>query len=214
MGLTKTAIFTVKNYIERKNQMSLVVAIKKDGAVYMGADTRTSKGDRIYTLLGENDLKIRRLGSCLVGGVGSVSCIQLLDTLPHLFELDGKPLTKRFIVENVIPEYYGLAKRLERLNSPERETDEPTCSASFLVTDGDGLFMITDSFEVIELSRCGEIGCTKQMARSVILASLDLPDPNETILNALRISSYRNDAVGAPYVLINTRDNRFEIIEK
>lgn len=193
--------------------MSLVVAIKKDGAVYMGADTRISKGDRIYTLVDENDFKIRRLGSCLLGGVGSVSCIQMLDSLSHLFELDGKPLTKRYIVENVIPEYYELAKRLERLNSPEREMDEPTCSATFLVTDGNGLFMITNNFEVIELSQNGAIGCTRQIAQSVIFASLEGPDPNKVILDALRISSYRNDGVGAPYVLINTRDNKFEITE-
>jgi hypothetical protein len=47
-----------------------------------------------------------------------------------------------------------------------------------------------------------------------MLNAFDDYSPNEMILKALRTSSYRNDGVGAPYILINTRDNEFEVVEE
>ena len=80
--------------------MSLVVAIKKDDVVYLGADTRTTRGERVRSNLAEEDLKIHRMGSCLVGAAGTVANIQLMTNHPEWFELKGKPLTKKFLVHH------------------------------------------------------------------------------------------------------------------
>ena len=187
--------------------MSLVVAIKKDDVVYFGADTRVSieGGDvsRCLCVLAEDELKIQRMGSCFVGTAGYNQGSQLFLDHPEWFELKGKPLTKRFIVQNVIPKFYDLAKEMYKLTP-----------AVFLVTDGKKLFKINDDFEVVELSRYGQIGCTKTIALALILSEIDNCSPNEIILNALRESAYRNNYVGAPFVLINTRDNKFEFVEE
>ena len=194
--------------------MSLVVAIKKDGVVYLGADTRITKGERVASNLTEEELKIHRMGKCLIGTAGTVSNIQLMTSHPEWFEQNGKPLTKKFIVQNVVSKYYDLVKNMDKLEVEEQSSDSPKSGCSFLVTDGEKLFMILDDFEVIELSSYGQVGCTDEIAMTFLLNDGDRHEPNEMILKALRTSAYRNDGVGAPFVLINTRDNKFEIVEE
>lgn len=193
--------------------MSLVVAIKHDGVVYLGADTRTTRGERVRSTLAEDDLKIHRLGDCLVGGAGSVASIQIMTTHPEWFDLGGKPLTKRFIVQRIIPKYYELAKELEKLENVDSDSDEPKCGCSFLITDGERLFRVDSDFEVAELSRYGHIGCTAYIALTFLLNMPADAPPEDIILKALRNSAYRNDGVGAPYVLINSKDRIFNIVE-
>ena len=193
--------------------MSLIVAIKKDDVVYLGADTRTVKGSYVRSRLSERDFKICRMGTCFVGGVGDVANIQVMTNHPEWFDLKGKPLTRRFLVQNVIPRYYDSVKDLEKLEFDEENSNSPKCGCEFLVTDGKRLFKIDNDFEVIELSKHGEIGCTERIALTLFLRTEDGHEPNELILKALRMSSYRNGFVGAPYVLINTRDGQFELVE-
>lgn len=194
--------------------MSLVVAIKKDDVVYLGADTRATKGERISSHLAEENLKIRRMGSCFVGMSGNVASIQLMTNHPEWFELKAKPLTKKFLVQKVIPKYYDLVKEMDKLEVDEQAGVSPKCGCTFLVTDGNKLFEIDDDFEVIELSKYGQIGCTERIALTFLLNALDDYSPNEMILKALRTSAYRNDGVGAPYILINTGDKKFEVVEE
>ena len=194
--------------------MSLVVAIKKDGVVYLGADTRTTRGERVLSNLAEEDLKIHRMGSCYVGAAGSVDNIQLMTNHPEWFELKGKSLTKKFLVQSVLPKYFDLVKEMDKFVVEERNSNSPRCGCTFLVTDGNKLFEIDYDFEVNELSKYGQIGCTERIAYTFMLNAFDDYSPNEMILKALRTSSYRNDGVGAPYILINTRDNEFEVVEE
>ena len=194
--------------------MSLVVAIKRDGIVYLGADTRTTRGEHVRATLAEEDLKIHRMGSCLVGAAGTVSNIQVLTNHPEWFDLKGKPLTKKFILKNIVPKFFDLLGELGRLEIDENGDEPPRSMCSFLFTDGERLFMMDNDFEVIELSTYGQVGCTEYMALSMFLNALDEYSPNEIILKALRTSAYRNDGVGAPYVLINTRDREFEMVEE
>ena len=194
--------------------MSLIVAVKKDGVVYLGADTRTTRGERIRSNLATEDLKIHRMGSCFIGAAGTVANIQLMTSHPEWFELYGKPLTKKFIVQNVLPRYYDLVKEMEKLEMEEQKNDSPKCGCSFIVTDGSKIFVIDDDFEVIEMSRYAQVGCTERTALTLMLNAIDDYSPSEMILKALRISAYRNDGVGAPYILINTKDNKFETVEE
>ena len=194
--------------------MSLIVAIKKDDVVYLGADTRTTSGERVRSNLAQSDLKIHRMGACYVGAAGTVSNIQLMINHPEWFELNGEPLSKRFIVHNIIPKYYDLAKEMEKLDVSDKNGNGPNCGCGFIVTDGKKLFEIYDNFEVAELSRYTAVGCTDRIALTLMLNALDDYSPEEIILKALRMSAYRNNGVGAPYVLVNTRDNEFIVVEE
>ena len=194
--------------------MSLVVAIKKDDVVYLGADTRTTRGEIIRSNLLEENLKIHHMGSCFVGAAGSVASSQILLNHPEWFELKGKPLTKKFIVQNIIPKYYDLVKEMDKFDKEDMNSSLPKSESVFLVTDGKKLFRIDSDFEVVELSRYGQIGCSEIIALTLIFSAIDDCSPNEMILKALRESAYRDNGVGAPFVLINTRDNKFEFVEE
>ena len=194
--------------------MSLVVAIKKGGVVHLGADTRVSKGDRVRSILAEEDYKIQRLGSCFVGSAGAVSNIQIMTENPEWFELGGKPLTKKYIVKNIIPRYYDQVKKTGKLEIDEENRNLPNSCCDFIVTDGNSIFVIDDDFEVIEKSKYAQIGCASMTAFTYLVNATDAKSPNEIILSALRTSAYRDDGVGAPYVLINTKDNEYEIVEE
>ena len=193
--------------------MSLIVAMKKDGVVYMGADTRTTRGERINSSLEEKNLKIQRVGSCYIGGAGTVACIQLLTDQAEWFQLNGKALTKKYLVQEVIPRFFLLLKKTGKMKVDENKKNPPNSGCYFLVTDGNALFMIDSDFSVTELSVYGEVGCTEILARTLFLNAPEDASPRELILEALRMSVYRNDGVGAPFVIVNTKENSYEFVE-
>lgn len=193
--------------------MSLVVAIKKDGVVYLGADTRTSCGDEILSRLLPEQYKIHRLGDCYVGAAGRVAPIQPMLCHPEWFLLGGEPLTKRHLVREIVPKYYSLLRRMGFLEEPTDADDSADSKCVFLITDGKRIFRITDTMAVVEEPEYAAIGCTQNIAAACCPTAFSEAEPRDKLLSALRISAYRNDGVGAPFVLVNTRDNNFEIVE-
>ena len=85
---------------------------------------------------------------------------------------------------------------MDKLEVEEKNSGSPKCGCGFLVTDGKKIFEIDEDFEVLELSKYGQIGCTDRIALAVILNAMEECSPNEIILKALRTSSYRDDGVG------------------
>ena len=196
--------------------MSLVMAIKKDGVVYLGADTRSTRGAFIESIKSEPEHKITRIGNVYVGSAGSVSNVQIMISHPEWFNTQGKPLTKKFLVQNVVGKYYDELERLDKLNDEggsQNNREYPKSGGIFIVTDGDSVFLIDSDFEVVCVHSGVAIGCTKTIAIGYILSS-ENEEPNDTILRAMRESSWRNKGVGAPYVLVNTRDNEFITVEE
>ena len=193
--------------------MSLIVAIKRDGVVYFGADTRTTRGDSFSSHLYPDDRKVVKVGSCFVAACGIVSNIRIMTSHPEWFELDGRPLTKKHIVTRIIPEYYELIKDRGHFDKGERNEGAPNSECCFLISDGDRLFKVFDDFEVAELNEIGFIGCTDSLARTVADLMGKDADPEEVILKCQRLSAMVDEGVGPPYVLVNTRDKNFKIVE-
>ena len=76
--------------------MSVVVAIKKDGVVYMGADSQVSRGGTRMTLSNPNNYKIWSLCDvdyCVMGSVGALranNVIKVADNLiPESVDIKG-----------------------------------------------------------------------------------------------------------------------------
>ena len=63
--------------------MSLVVAIKKDDVVYLGADTRTTRGERVRSNLAEEDQDTPN-GLVLRGGCRNGSKHSAYDQSPRV----------------------------------------------------------------------------------------------------------------------------------
>lgn len=64
--------------------MSVIVAIKENGVVYIGADSQTTTGRRKHNGLNETAFKINRLGNgMLVGFCGRVAATQSILSMEY-----------------------------------------------------------------------------------------------------------------------------------
>lgn len=189
--------------------MSVIVAVKENGIVYMGADTQSTAGKKKKNELNESNFKIRRMeNGILVGTCGEVSSSQLLFSKMNLFTLDsdGK-LTKRHIVKEIIPKIIEVLKKGNKLDK-----DDGTMNLSFLIAYKDCLYEVWGDFFVLSVAKFAARGSGREFALYP-LSKKNL-SVRERILQALRISEKRVAAVSAPYVLIDTEKQNYEVVEE
>ena len=181
----------------------------------MGADTQTSRGDRDkITSLGENNLKITRMPhGILLGHAGAVRVTQILACHKDWFEeLGDEPLTKRFLVMRIIPRYYRELKERDLLDA---EDSTVQYGGGFIVAQGDRIFVLNGDFSVDEVPSFVSIGCGQDAANLVRQTrAKDGAFEREETLLALRLSASVDRAVGAPFVLIDTKDLQFEYVKE
>ena len=140
--------------------MSVVVAIKKDGIIYMGADSQVSCGGTRSTLSNPNNYKIWAMSdidNCLMGSVGTLRANNIIkvasDLIPEIVDLKGN-VDFRFVVRHFVPrlmdeldEYKVLCKGKD---------DAPDMAASFLLAYHDRLYSIE---KVVPRARPSFISC-------------------------------------------------------
>ena len=91
--------------------MSVIVAIKSENVIYMGCDTQTTSGKDKENKLQESTFKISKLRSgMLVGICGKVAAHQSVCDDESVFEIENGELTKKEIVNNIIPKIKAKLK--------------------------------------------------------------------------------------------------------
>lgn len=188
--------------------MSVIVAVKENDVIYMGADTLSIMGDKKYNEFYNLDkLKITKLSNgVLLGHAGSVSSIQKLVLNEEWFaDVEKEGLDKKYLITKVIPRLRQELARFELLE------EDGTMKASFLVAYKDKLYSITSNFVVYKLNEYTATGAGKYFA--IAHLSKDNATVQERIMKALRASSKMCQSVGGPFVLIDTRNLQFEIKE-
>lgn len=187
--------------------MSVIVAIKENGVVYMGADSQTTAGRRKYSYLNETSFKIARLDNgILVGFCGRVAARQAILAMKDVFMLNEYGgLTKRHIVKEIVPK---LVDKMGQIGDEE----SGALDVSILLAHKDKLYRITSGLDVVSLNECGKSGAGVDYVNYALFAMKDLP-VRERILKALKESAKRTESVGGPYVLIDTRKQEYEIID-
>ena len=140
--------------------MSVIVAIKENGVVYMGADSQTSAGKTKEHRLNETGFKVTRLeNGMLVGFCGRVAVRQaILSIASEVFTLNesGK-LDKAHIVKEIIPKF------AKYLNS-EGDEENGTLGVSVLLAHKDELYQITTDLDVLHLNEYSASGAGKMYA--------------------------------------------------
>lgn len=198
--------------------MSVVIAIRKNGRIYMAADTQTSCGDRKISYHNEDSRKIHRFeNGMLLGATGSVHSWQIICAHPEYFTIpeDGE-LTKRYVVQNIIPK---ICKCYRDNDMCEREEGEPAkLGESYLLAYKDKLFLIGGAFDVEILTHYAGIGSGRDLALAGLIEldaedDCDGPMIEERIVELLRITSSRIMSVSGPYYLIDTEDQEFKMFE-
>lgn len=186
--------------------MSVIVAIKEEGVVYMGADTQTTAGQHKYNHINDTAFKVLKLeNGILVGFCGRVAARQTILSTKGVFTLDSRgELTKKHIVKEIVPK---LVDKMEQIGVDENGAMD----VSLLVAHKDKLYRITVELDVIALNEYGVAGAGMNYTYYA-LSLKDLP-VRERLLKALIESAKRSDSVGGPYLFIDTKKLEYEVID-
>lgn len=192
--------------------MSLVVAYKRNGIVYMGADTQSSKGSTIDRTLNESGFKITRLSNgILIGVCGRVKGHQRIVAQKKWFNVqDGEVFDKRYIVKNIVPELSVLMKGIK----DDKDSRNDSMEVSILIAWRDKMFKIVRNFGVFECDNYAAIGAGDDYSQYELSQIKEEEDVNEGILNALRAGANFDSSVSAPYILIDTKDKEYKVVEE
>lgn len=186
--------------------MSVIVAIKNDDVIYMGCDTQTTIGKDKENNLQELTFKINKLqNGMLVGTCGSVAAYQSVCDDESIFEIENDELTKKVIVNNIIP------KIKAKLKGIEGDTSENEMPITIIIAYKDKLFEVMCDYLVVGI----EDYCSKGSGGGYTFSSLANIELSirERILNGLRTSAKYCASVSKPFVLIDTKELKYRIVE-
>lgn len=195
--------------------MSVIVAIKHNGVVYMGADSQVTKGGSRTTLRNPNNYKIWKIEGSehgLMGSVGNLrdACVMRLsrsfidDYDEYLNRVDY-----RYVVTYVVPEIIKTLKKANFIKSKDDYID--FLDSSYLFAHQDKLYNISNDCSVVEVDDFVAIGSGAPEAIGSLL-STEGEDPRTRIIKAIKASAATDIYVDYPIILSDTNKCEFLVI--
>lgn len=197
--------------------MSVVVAIKKDGVVYMGADSQVTRGGTRISLSNPNNFKIwkvKNVPNCLMGHVGTIrdACvIRIINDMVDEIDIINDNINFEFVVTKIVPKiiktliYNGFLKEDKILE---------VMDSSFLFAYKDKLFLINSDYSVIEIDDCVAIGSGENEAIGSLITTSKDDDSVCRIVKSIKSSAVHDIYVDYPIVLGNTKETELRIIDE
>ena len=194
--------------------MSVVVAIKEGGKVYVGADSQVTKGGTRTTLLNPNNYKIwkvRDAENCLMAHVGWVREANVVRTLYLVDDYDvyRDCIDFRFVVKSVIPEITKALGEARYLKEGYIESME----SSYLFIYRDRIFNIGSDLSVVEVEDYVAIGSGANQAIGSLL-STEGKKPEERIVMAIKASAASDIYVDYPIIITDSESTEFKVINE
>lgn len=196
--------------------MSVVVAIKHEGKIYLGADSQVTKGGTRTSLSNPNNYKIwnaHGVDCCLIGHVGRVreaNVLRIIDGLVSEMTQLKNGVNYSYVVRYVVPrlfselKQYGYMKDDKYIQFMESEV---------IFAYKDQLYSIEADGTVIEIDDCCAIGSGSSEAIGS-LSSTKGQDAKTRIIKAIKASAAHDIYVDYPIVLTDTQDMKFEVINE
>lgn len=188
--------------------MSVVVAIKKDGVVYMGADTQVTYGSysRHYEFEEEHKLFVVKSLGIMIGFVGSASHSYLFKQLiKTLTPFDVEKLTKDSIRQQLVVPFITLLQEYDLLSMQEGWHDIKT---TILLSKDEDLFQIEDDGNILNLQKYGSIG-SGSMA-TIPYLSHPHGDIRGVIRESLESAARMDQYVSAPFLICDSKTLELE----
>jgi ATP-dependent protease HslVU (ClpYQ) peptidase subunit len=194
--------------------MSVVVAVKHNGIVYLGADSQISSSKSKFSFSNVNNYKIWRYHkfpeSCLFGGVGSLRDINLIKVSDGLLNennvLKGT-IDFKYIVENLVDNMFDTLRNKDRL---VKDSDELyRMSSGYLFSFNSNLYEIGSDGSVIDINDFTAIGSGQDIA----IGSLNTTEektPVERIVHAIEASCKTNLYVNYPIIIM--RSDKIDVL--
>ena len=193
--------------------MSVLIAYKKGDTIYMGTDTRITVDDYKWNETCETNYKIQRLeNGILLGMTGERLERQTIFAYPEIFTLDKKgELTRKHIVKEIVPRLMAMLDK-EGLLMEGKEDTTPYFRGSILLAYQDVMYEICCSFTVLRYEDYQSVGTSGDYAQATLFNAREEDDPNERIIKALEITAKHTATVGAPFLLIDTKEQKYRIV--
>lgn len=194
--------------------MSVVVAIKKDGVVYIGADSQVTRGKVKLSLTNKNNYKIWKVNgtdNCLMAHVGAIrdACvIRTMEGLVRDIDVFRNYVDYQYVVERILP---LIIERLEEYRFVKKNEKMDTLDSSFLFAFEDKLFLINYDCTVFEVDDCIAIGSGESEAFGSLMATKDMDDVEQRIKKAIFVSATHDIYVQEPIVIANTQSKEFKV---
>ena len=194
--------------------MSVVVAIKENGKVFIGADSQVTRGGTRSTLKNPNNYKIWRVNgvdNCLMAHVGNVrdaNVIRVMDDLVTDYNVFRGHIGFEFIVRSVVPDIINELKKYGYVKDSDHFDG---LDSKFLFAYQDMLFLINSDGCVLEIDDCVAIGSGECEAIGSLL-STDEENPETRIVKAIKASAASDIYVDYPIILTNTKETEFKVI--
>ena len=194
--------------------MSIIIAYKRKDTIYMGTDTRVLVAGEKTNELCESGLKIQKLDNgILLGVTGENQERQTIIAYSDIFTLDKKgELTKKHIIKEIIPKLYNMLVK-EKLLRVDEDDGIPYMRSMLLLAYRATLYEICSNFLVLKYEDFQVVGLCNNRAQQILLNAKENDNVNDTILKALKYSAKYYYTIGAPYVLIDTKDLKYTIVE-
>lgn len=195
--------------------MSVVVAIKKDGVVYLGSDSQVTRGGTRTSLTNPNNFKIwkvKGVDNCLMGHVGLLreACvIRVMENLVREIDVIHDEVNFEYVVTRVVPK---IIDELKEFNYVEIEGKFKNMESKYLFAFKDKLFIIGYDASVIEVDDYVAMGSGESESIGSLLTTNNDEDPETRIIKAIKASAAHDIYVDYPIVLSNTKDLEFKVI--
>lgn len=195
--------------------MSVVVAIKSEGKIVIGADSQVTKGGTRTTLKNPNNYKIWKVNGCEnclmahVGNVRDANIVRLMNDIVDDYDEYRERVNYRFVVKYLVPEITKSLKEAGFLKMSDGYLD--CMDSSFLFAYRDQLFLINSDGCVIEIDDYVAIGSGSQEAIGSLLSTEGQKD-RRRIVKAIKASAANDIYVDYPIILTDTLTTEFEIV--
>jgi len=197
--------------------MSVVVAIKQEGRVYLGADSQVTKGGTRRTLKNPNNYKIWKVkgaNNCLMAHVGNVrdaNVVRIMNDAVDQLAQCQDCVDFEFVVGDLVPH---IIHQLHSFGYVAKEEGKEFSgmNSEFLFAYEDKLFHINGDGCVIEVDDCIAIGSGAPEAIGSVLSTAEEEDPRARIVKAIKASAANDIYVDYPIVLADTETTDFDVI--
>lgn len=195
--------------------MSVVVAIKEKGKVYVGADSQMSNGTKMTTLANPNNFKIWKVDgkkNIMIGCVGYCRDSNVVKCIDGLIDDQigkGDKNIFKYVVNKVVPQIIGTLRDRNYIKMENDYFDE--MNSRFLLVYKDHLFVILHDGAVYESDDFAAIGSGEDYANGILTETVG-QEPRTRLIKAIRSAITGDSHINYPIVLTDTEKSDYEIL--
>jgi hypothetical protein len=193
--------------------MGAIMAIERDGVVYLGADAVRCINGVNYYMNNESNLKLHRMPSgIIIAGNGVSAIVQQMVLHDEWFELaEGEKFDKRFIVTKIISRFEKAVNREEWKCT---NYDVHNVDAGFIIAKGAEIYTVLGDLSVTKCDGVASLSCNDADVMMTAYALLhEDTDPEAVIKRAFELAATRCKDIYTHGYVINTRDFTFKRME-